>query len=108
MDWRTNVFPARPDVIPLTYIIIKNTFIILKYTSQIRLTSVVTKNTPIILRYAPQINHKSAHKSATKSGSGLLIQTVRPNSWTVPESPSKTSDRPVKIVGLNDLDRPDQ
>ena len=90
--WRTIVFPARLDVIPLAYI--------------------ATKNTPIILRYAPQINlqisHKSAHKSTTKSGSGLLIQTVRPSSWTVPDNPSKTSDRPVKIIGLNDLNRPDQ
>ena len=57
---RTNVFPARLDVIPLAYIAIKNT--------------------PIIFRYASQINHKSAHKSITKSGFGLLVQTVRPSS----------------------------
>ena len=73
------MFPARLDVIPLTYIVIKNTPIILKYTLQIRLTSVVTKNTSIILRYASQINYKSAHKSITKSYSELLIQIVRPN-----------------------------
>ena len=37
-----------------------------------------------------------------------MVQTVGPNSWTVPGSPSKTLDRPVKVVGLNGPDRPDQ
>ena len=56
VGWRTNVFPARPDVIPLTYIAIKNTPIILKYTLQIRLASVAIKNTLIIFRYVSQIS----------------------------------------------------
>ena len=111
MIWITNIFLARFDVISLIYIVFKNTFIILKYTLQIKLTSIIIKTTSIILRYASHINHKSIHKSVTKSitksCSGLLIQIVRSNNWTIPDNPSKTSDRPIKIVGLNDLDRPD-
>ena len=57
VGWRTNVFPARPDVIPLAYIAIKNTPIILKYTLQIRLASIAIKNTPIIQRSAPKVLH---------------------------------------------------
>ena len=46
------MFLARPDVISLIYIVIKNTLIIFKYTLQIKLTSVVIQNTPIIFKYA--------------------------------------------------------
>ena len=46
-----NIFLARFYIISLTYIIIKNTFIIFKYILQIKLILIIIKNTFIILKY---------------------------------------------------------